>query len=97
MVNLNINFLKGKKIMLPKEKLYKSILHQLEVIPDNQLYEIDAYIKNLIAEIRDKEKNRQKILALAGSWSDMSDEDFRDFLQSIKDLRVEMFNREIQL
>lgn len=83
--------------MLPKEKLYESILEQLEAMTDIHLYEVDLYIKNLYAEIADKEKNRQNILALAGSWSDMSDEDFGEYQQSIKDLRAEMFNREIQL
>jgi len=77
--------------------LYKSVLQKLSVIPPEHLIEVDVFLTALSEEIAMKEKKRLQILELAGSWSDMSEEDFDDYMQSIKVVKKDMFNREIDL
>jgi|GEM_PF-5605924 hypothetical protein len=41
-------------------------------------------ISSIVQDVDEKEQNRQAILALAGSWEDMSEEDFEDYLREAK-------------
>jgi len=77
--------------------VYKSVLEKLSSIPIEYLNEVDKFLTTLKKDINGQEKNRENILKFAGSWNDMSDSDFDDYMKSIKDLRGNMFNREIEL
>ncbi|MGB1206360.1 MAG: hypothetical protein ACPG5B_11970 [Chitinophagales bacterium] len=77
--------------------LYKSVLQKLSVIPPERLAEVDVFLTTLSEEITMKEKKHLQILELAGSWSDMPQEDFDDYMKSIKAVKKNMFNREINL
>lgn len=80
--------------------LYQSVLRKLGNTPVEFLPEIDRFLSqiNRAADLeREKTENRKKILALAGSWSDMSDEDFQDYLRQAKQTGSELFNREVDL
>ena len=80
--------------------LYQSVLKKLGDTPAEYLPEIDHFLSeiNRIANVRKaKSENRKKILALAGSWSDMSEEDFQDYLRKAKQAGNELFNREVNL
>ncbi|MCB1160573.1 MAG: hypothetical protein H7A25_26040 [Leptospiraceae bacterium] len=80
-----------------QESIYQSILNHLSLIPVEYLDMVDSYLKKLALDAKAKEQNRQLILNLAGSWSDMSEEDFEDYLEITKNTRDEMFQREINL
>lgn len=76
---------------------YQSILNHLSLIPVNYLQEVDTYLGNLNKEIRRKKQNREIILNLAGSWNDMSKDDFSEFLLTAKRVGADMFNKEVEL
>lgn len=70
------------------EKLYQVMLAQLSQIPTQYLPQISDYLKGFSKAVRSKEENRQEILKLAGSWNDMSEEDFQDYRQETKRTKI---------
>lgn len=84
---------------MTQAEIYKSVLKKLSDIPVDKLIEVDKFLETLKddASNKEKEERRQKILSFAGSWNDMEQEDFDDYLDSIKQLRKNSFNREIDL
>ena len=80
-----------------RDNIYQSILINLGGIPTSYLQEIDIFLRNITTEIRQKEQNRVAILNLEEGWSDMTETDFNDYLQVVKESRSDMFNREIEL
>ncbi|MBL7794721.1 MAG: hypothetical protein JNK77_20465 [Saprospiraceae bacterium] len=59
-------------------ELYQSVLRQLSLLPVEYLKLVERFVSGLNQLTQDKKKNRQAILTLAGSWSDLSDQDFED-------------------
>lgn len=58
-------------------------------MPIDYLQQVDSYLKELITEIdAEKESNRQRILSLAGSWSDMEDDDFNSYLDIARNTQI---------
>lgn len=83
--------------MLDKENIYQSILFKISSIPVDYLQQVDNYLKELKAEIEaEKDANRQRILSLAGGWSDMDDDSFDSYLDSAKNTSI-IENRNIEL
>jgi allophanate hydrolase subunit 1 len=83
--------------MIQEERLYQSILVQLSAVPTDYLQQVDNFLQNLTKEIHQKEQNRNEILNLASAWSDMSDSDFEEYLQTVRNTKSEMFSRDIEL
>ncbi len=77
--------------------LYKSVLKKLSLIPVEYLQQVDNFLSSLTEKITKKEQNRKAILDLAGSWADMSQNDFKDYLRVAKETGEELFKREINL
>ena len=80
-----------------QHNLYQSILQNLSLVPMEYLLQVDNYLQMIIQKNREKETNRKAILALAGTWNDMSEDEFEEFRNDIKNNREDMFNRDIQL
>lgn len=78
-------------------EIYKSVLRRLSQLSVDYLQLVDNYLSSLQAKLDKKEENRNAVLALAGSWSDMNDEDFEDYLRVTKETGDELFNREVEL
>lgn len=78
-------------------EIYKSVLRRLSHLSVDYLQLVDNYLSSLQAKLDKKEDNRNAVLALAGSWSDMSDEDFGDYLRVTRETGDELFNREVEL
>lgn len=76
---------------------YQSILNHLNTIPIIYLGQINDYLTNFKKKISKKEQNRTLILELAGSWNDMTENDFESFLLATKEVSKNMFNKEIEL
>ena len=74
-----------------QQELYQSVLRKLGDTPAEYLPEIDQFLRQLHRE--KKANNRDKILALAGAWSDMNEEDFQDYLRRAKETGSELFDR----
>ncbi|NUQ26751.1 MAG: hypothetical protein HUU34_22635 [Saprospiraceae bacterium] len=78
-------------------ELYQSVLRQLSLLPVEYLKLVERFVSGLNQLTQDKKKNRQAILALAGSWSDLSEQDFEDIRSVAKETGNSLFAREIDL
>lgn len=76
---------------------YQSVLHNLSLIPEEYLAQVDIFLAALKEQIEQKAGNRKEILALAGAWSDMSVEDFDAYLKAAKESGESLFDREVEL
>lgn len=70
-----------------REKLFDEISR----IPDEKMPEIFDFLHHFRLGLESKSSNPQKTLQLAGSWSDMSEDDFQDFLNDVKNRRTKAF------
>ena len=78
--------------MTANENIYRSILAGISQLSPIYLKEVNEYIQQLRSKsIVEKQANRSKIMALAGSWSDMSDDDFSEYLDIAKETGRNMF------
>ncbi len=82
---------------MQRNKTYQSILNQLESMPSDYLQEVNAFLKKLTKVIQKKKLNRIETMKLAGSWVDMSDKEFEEYLASTQKIRSEMFDRNFEL
>lgn len=85
--------------MASTENLYQSILSKISTLPASYLQRVDTYLYTVIQESkRDKRDNREKVLALAGGWADMSETFFNEYLETAKKTGENMFqDRDITL
>lgn len=81
--------------MISTDSIYQSILHKLSEIPVDYLNEIDSYLEAFTQKTKLRPNNRTQILDLAGSWNDMDEDTFQDFLLSAK--KTEIFSRDVSL
>jgi len=70
--------------MIEKEITYESVLSRLRQIPVEALPEVDAYLEGFMPNNGLRGKNREAIISLAGSWGEMSDVDFQEYLSEAK-------------
>ena len=73
------------------------ILKELKNVPVDRLEDLYSIIHSLRANTKKSDKTRKKILSFAGSFSDMSENDYNDFLQQTKNARNNLFDRDINL
>ena len=79
-----------------RAEIYQTIIDQLNQVPVDYLPEVNSFLKTLKEGIT-KKGNRDEILKLAGAWSDFTDRDFQEYLQNIRDVKSEMFSKDIEL
>lgn len=84
---------------MTQTELYQSVLSRLANVPASYLQEIDRYLEKLEndASTKPSPMDIEGIMALAGSWEDMSEEEFSDFLHNTAETRKELFSRQIDL
>ena len=75
------------KVSTIREKLFDEI----SKIQDEKVPEIFEFLHYFRLGLGIKASNPQKILQLAGSWNDMSENDFEDFLNDVKTRRKNAF------
>jgi hypothetical protein len=85
--------MKMKKTML----LLNAILKEMKDIPAERMEELYQYVHSLSSNTKQTEKVRKKILSFSGAFSDMSEEDYIDFLLQTKKVRTNLFDRNIEL
>ncbi|MEZ5042610.1 MAG: hypothetical protein R2828_22120 [Saprospiraceae bacterium] len=78
-------------------ELYKSVLKKLSQVPVNYLTLVDTFLSSINGKTGKKEENRAAVLGLAGSWQEMSEVDFADFLNETKKISENIFTREVDL
>jgi len=75
------------KVSTMREKLFDEI----SKIPDEKVPEIFDFLHYFRLGLGMKLSNPQRILKLAGSWKDMSEDDFDDFLNDVTNRRKNAF------
>lgn len=68
------------------------LIDEISKIPDEKLPDIYNLIRYFRLGLNIEDKNPKKILNLAGSWKDMPEEDFNDFMEEIKIRRRNAFS-----
>lgn len=79
-------------------ELYQSVLRKLSAIPQLYLEDVDKYLSNLLHQPKKTASNQvTAIMAFAGSWSDMNEDDFSGYWEETKNVRANLFNRNIKI
>ena len=74
-----------------------TILKEMKDVPVNRLEELYQLVHSMSSSTKQKESLRKKILSFGGAFSDMSNEDYSDFLNQTKKTRTKLFERRIDL
>lgn len=74
-----------------------TILKELRNIPIDRLEDVYSIIHSLRVNTKKSEKKRKKILSFAGSLGDMTDADYNDFHDQVKDVRNNLFDRDVKI
>ena len=74
-----------------------TILKELKDVPVDRLEELYSYIHSLKTDSKKSEASRKKILSYAGSFNDMAQKDYDDFINETKKTRAGLFDRDINL
>jgi len=74
-----------------------SILKEIKDVPVNRLEELYQFIHSLTPKSKKTETLRKKILSFGGSFKDMSDEDYNEFLNQTKKTRTDLFDRKVDI
>ncbi|MEK6479061.1 hypothetical protein WJR50_16055 [Catalinimonas sp. 4WD22] len=83
--------------MMTQTELYQSVLKKLSKVPAMDLAQVDKFLSQWSDEPENKSKHKDKIMAFAGAWEDMKEEDFQDYLKNAKESGNESFGREVEL
>lgn len=74
---------------------YNSILKELKDLPADRLEEVQKFIHSLNLSKRSGSM-RKKILSFAGAFSEMSDQDYQDFVNETRSVREDLFDRTVE-
>jgi hypothetical protein len=78
------------------QNLYQLVLHKLSRLPEVHLKQVDVFLSTLQQRVDHKEENRQKILALAGSWADLTEDEVEEIRSAGRKSGEELFGREVE-
>jgi hypothetical protein len=73
------------------------ILKELKNVPVDRLEDLYSIIHSLRSNTKKSRKRVKKILSFAGSFGDMANNDYNDFLNHTKETRNNLFDRDISL
>ena len=74
-----------------------TILKGLKNVPIDRLEDLYSIIHSLRANAKKSDKTSKDILSYAGAFSDMSENEYKNFLQHTRDTRNKLFDREVNL
>ncbi|MDT3740025.1 MAG: hypothetical protein RO257_11075 [Candidatus Kapabacteria bacterium] len=74
-----------------------TIIEEMQNVPIGRLEELYQFVHSLSPKINISDVVRKQILSYGGAFSDMSNEDYSDFLNYTKQSRVRLFDREFEL
>lgn len=75
----------------------RTILKELKNVPVNRLEDLYSIIRSFTTATTKSKSSKEKILSYAGSFSDMSPDEFNDFEKELKNTRNQLFDRNIDL
>lgn len=74
-----------------------AILKEIKDIPVSRLEELYQFVHSMTPPTKQTERSRKKILSFGGTFGDMSNKDYSDFLDQTKKARTKLFDRNIEL
>lgn len=74
-----------------------NILREIKDVPVNRLEELYQLVHSLTPKTKQTETIRKKILSFGGAFSDLSNEDYSEYLDQTKKTRANLFDRKIAL
>jgi hypothetical protein len=74
-----------------------TILKELKDVPVDRLEDLYSIIHSLQENTKKSGKRSKQILSFAGSFNDMPENDYNDFLHQTKQARNDLFDRDINL
>lgn len=74
-----------------------TILNELKNVPVDKLEDLYSIIHSLRTDIKKTDIKNQEILSFAGSFGDISESDYNDFVKHTKQTRKNLFDRNINL
>lgn len=74
-----------------------TILKELKNVPANRFADLHSFIRSLNSTSKKSDKERKKILSFAGSFENMSNEDYDDFVKESIKIRSDLFGRDANL
>lgn len=76
---------------MPVSTLRDKLLEEISKIPDDKVPEIFDFLYHFRVGLGVNRSNPQKILQFAGSWENMSENDFMNFLNDVTTRRKNAF------
>ncbi|MEO7210352.1 MAG: hypothetical protein ABIY35_05375 [Chitinophagaceae bacterium] len=74
-----------------------AILNELKNVPVEKLGDLFSIIHSLSVTSKVPEKKSMQILSFAGSFNDMTEKDYNEFLHQTGNTRNNLFDRDIHL
>ena len=74
-----------------------AILNELKNVPVDKLEDLYSIIHSLRTNTKNADKANKEILSYAGSFGDISESDYNDFVKHTKLTRKTLFDRNINL
>lgn len=74
-----------------------AILNELKNVPVDKLEDLYSIIHSLRTNTKKADKANKEILSFAGSFGDISESDYNDFVKQTKQTRKNLFDRNIDL
>jgi hypothetical protein len=74
-----------------------TILNELKNVPVDKLEDLYSIIHSLRTNTKKADKANKEILSFAGSFGDISESDYNDFVKHTKQTRKNLFDRNINL
>jgi vacuolar-type H+-ATPase subunit C/Vma6 len=74
-----------------------AILKEIKNIPSERLEELYQFVHSLNPKKKKTIALKEKIMSYAGAFSDMSENDYQDFLKETRRTRNELFDRDASI
>lgn len=82
--------------MTPEQINQNQIIEEINLIPEDKRKELYDLIHNFRIGLERSPSNINEIMQFAGSWSDMSEEDFSNFCEEIEQRRQASSSRRFE-
>ncbi len=73
--------------------IQNKVIEEINLIPEERLAELYNFIRYFRIGLQKSQKNRENIMNFAGCWEDMSENDFNELTNNIKERRKKAFSR----
>lgn len=75
----------------------KRLIFKASNVPVDKLEDLYSIIRSLRVNTKKSDKTTKKILSFVGSFGDMAEKDYKEFVQQTKSTRNDLFDRAIPL